>query len=141
MKHIIPASKAISRYYFAFSLLFGFYLMSHGHISHGAGFAGGVMVALGFLQAIFVLGRGSVSNIINKNNSKLVMLSGISGIIIISVLGYIYGIGFMANIMPLGVRFRLLSSGLTPLYNILFCFSAMGCLLLIILSLIGSDKE
>jgi multisubunit Na+/H+ antiporter MnhB subunit len=141
MKQIIPASKAISRYYFAFSLLFGFYLMSHGHISHGAGFAGGVMVALGFLQAVFVLGKGSVSNIINEKNAGSLMLWGISGLVLLSLIGYFYGQSFMVNILPLGARFTLLSSGLTTLYNILFCLSVTGSLLLIILSLINSNKE
>jgi multicomponent Na+:H+ antiporter subunit B len=141
MKQLFPASKAISRFYFAFSLLFGIYLMTHGHISHGAGFAGGVMAALGFLQALFVLGKGPVSNIINEANAKILMLSGISGIILLSAIGYFYGAGFMANVMPLGQQFSLLSAGLTPFYNILFCLSVTGSLLLIILSLISADKE
>jgi len=141
MKQVIPASKVISRYYFAFSLIFGLYLMSHGHISHGAGFAGGVIVALGFLQALIVLGKGQVSHIINENNARLLMLSGISGIILLSAVGYFYGAGFMANVMPLGKQFSLLSSGLTPFYNILFCFGVTGSLLLIILNLIIADKE
>ena len=141
MKQIFPASKAISRFYFAFSLLFGFYLMAHGHISHGAGFAGGVMIALGFLQALFVLGKSQVSNIVNEENARKLMLSGICGIILISSIGYFYGAGFMTNVLPLGARFNLLSSGLTPVYNVLFCLSVTGSLLLIILSMINSDKD
>jgi multisubunit Na+/H+ antiporter MnhB subunit len=141
MKQPIPVTKTISGYYFAFSLLFGFYLMSHGHISHGAGFAGGIMITLGFLQAVFVLGNETVSNIINESNTKILMLSGIIGILLISAVGLFYGAGFMANVMPLGKKFGLISSGLTPFYNIMFCLSVTGSLLLIILSLIRADKE
>jgi multicomponent Na+:H+ antiporter subunit B len=141
MKHIFPAARAISRFYFAFSLLFGFYLMTHGHISHGAGFAGGIMITLGFLQALFVLGGTQAAGIINVENSKGLMLFGVFGLIAVSLAGYFHGSGFMSNIMPLGKHFSLLSSGLTVFYNMLFCFSVTGGLLLIILSIIDSDKD
>ena len=50
MKGMTLIAKTITRLTLGLILLFGFYIFLHGHISHGIGFAGGVIVALGFIH-------------------------------------------------------------------------------------------
>ncbi len=133
--------KAIAKLYFASNLMFGFYLMSHGHISHGAGFAGGVMIALGFLFAFAMHGKDDASIIVNLANAKLTMLSGGTLFLLVSVLGYLYGKGFMCNFLDLGKPFSIFSAGITAIYNIILCFGTVGCMLYIYLSFFSSDTD
>jgi multisubunit Na+/H+ antiporter MnhB subunit len=127
------AIKTMTKAYFAFTLMFGFYLMAHGHISHGAGFAGGVIVVLGFLFAFIVLGSDTVSAIINLNNAKLVMLFSVAMFLLITVLGYFYGKGFMYSFIEFGKPFSIFSAGISAVYNLTLCFGTIGCLLYIYL--------
>ena len=135
------AVKMISKAYFAFALLFGFYLMSHGHISHGAGIAGGVLIALGFLQALIVRSRYGVSGIINRDNAKKLAVAGSSVFLLVSVAGYFYGNGFMSDLFGPGKPFSILSAWTAVIYNSVLCLGAAGCLILIYLSIFDTDGK
>jgi multicomponent Na+:H+ antiporter subunit B len=137
----LAATKKISKFYFAFSLLFGLYLMTHGHISHGAGIAGGVIIFLGFLQAFLITGADTLEKVINKDNARLTAVSGISAVLLLAILGYINGTGLMSNILPAGRPFELLSGGVSVLYNIAFCVSVFGCLWLMFLGIFGAHNK
>ena len=128
-------ARAISKAVFAFTLMFGFYLMVHGHLSHGAGFAGGVIIALSFLQAMLVLGRNNTSAIINRRNAKGVMVISTAVLLVMSILGYIYGKGFMSNLMLPGSPFALLGAGTAVIFSAVFCLFTAGCLISIFLSI------
>jgi len=128
-------AKIIARTFFSFSLLFGFYLMAHGHISHGAGFAGGVLITLAFLQVVIVLGKDAVSGIINRHNAKLVAVLGTGALLLIAALGYFYGNSFLSNYISTGTPFTIFSGGTAALFNIALCTGTAGCLVLIYLSI------
>ena len=141
MNNKIGAVKTIAKSYFAFTLMFGFYLMAHGHISHGAGFAGGVIVVLGFLFAFIVLGRDTVSAIINLGNAKLVMLFSVAIFLLLTVLGYFYGKGFMCNFIEFGKPFSIFSAGISAVYNLTLCFGTIGSLLYIYLTFFNVNDK
>lgn len=133
--------KGLSKFYFAFSLLFGIYLITHGHISHGAGIAGGVIIFLGSLQALLVTGSGALSKVINKDNAKFTALAGITTTLLLALFGYLNGNGFMADFLPAGQPFELLSGGAAVLHNISLCVSVFGCLWLMALGILGVNSK
>jgi Domain related to MnhB subunit of Na+/H+ antiporter len=140
MKRNNTAGGTIAKYFFAFALVFGFYLMSHGAVSHGAGIAGGVIIVLGFIQAQLILGKEGTSGIINRANARLAAVISTAILLLISITDYFYGGSFMYNIADTGSRFTVLGAGISVMYNITICFCVIGCIGFIYLSIFERDK-
>ena len=49
--------KVITRFTVGLILLYGIYIVLHGHISPGGGFAGGVIIALSFVNLMLAYGK------------------------------------------------------------------------------------
>lgn len=103
---------------FPFIMLFGFYLISHGHLSPGGGFQGGVVLG----TAIILL---ALSHNIEQTEKKfksrwLNMLEklGILTLIFLGFLGMLLGYSFLSNFLPLGKPGQIASGGLMLLFNI-----------------------
>jgi len=99
-------------------VLFGFYLISHGHLSPGGGFQGGVVLG----TAIILL---ALSHSIEKTEKKfksrwLNMLEklGILTLVFLGFLGIFLGYSFLSNFLPLGNPGQIASGGLMLLFNI-----------------------
>ncbi len=59
-------TKVVFRYVLLFILMYGFYIIFHGHLSPGGGFAGGVVLGLGVLLFFLIFGlewRARLKNI------------------------------------------------------------------------------
>lgn len=50
-------TRVVFRYMLLFVLLYGFYVIMHGHLSPGGGFSGGMIVGLGLLLYILIFGQ------------------------------------------------------------------------------------
>jgi multicomponent Na+:H+ antiporter subunit B len=99
-------------------VLFGIYVVTHGHLSPGGGFQGGVVLATGallvYLSGEFVtLRRVSPENLLDLGES-----AGAAGYLAIGFLGVAAGATFLANVLPLGQPGALLSAGTIPLINL-----------------------
>ncbi len=110
--------RTIAQKLFPFIVLFGFYLLSHGHLSPGGGFQGGVVLG----TAIILL---SLSHSIEQTEKKfksrwLNMLEklGILILIFLGFLGIFFGYYFLSNFLPLGKSGQITSGGLMLLFNI-----------------------
>jgi multicomponent Na+:H+ antiporter subunit B len=110
--------RTIAQKVFPFIVLFGFYLISHGHLSPGGGFQGGVVLG----TAIILL---ALSHSIEKTEKKfksrwLNMLEklGILTLIFLGFLGIFLGYSFLSNFLPLGNPGQIASGGLMLLFNI-----------------------
>jgi len=110
--------KTIAQKLFPFIVLFGFYLISHGHLSPGGGFQGGVVLG----TAIILL---ALSHSIEKTEKKfksrwLNMLEklGILTLIFLGFLGIFLGYSFLSNFLPLGNPGQIASGGLMLFFNI-----------------------
>jgi multicomponent Na+:H+ antiporter subunit B len=103
---------------FPFIVLFGFYLISHGHLSPGGGFQGGVVLG----TAIILLALShSIEQTEKKFKSRwLNMLEklGILTLIFLGFLGIFFGYSFLSNFLPLGKPGQIASGGLMLLFNI-----------------------
>lgn len=110
--------RAIAQKLFPFIVLFGLYLISHGHLSPGGGFQGGVVLG----TAIILL---ALSHSIEQTEKKfkgrwLNMLEklGILALIFLGLLGIFLGYSFLSNFLPLGKPGQIASGGLMLLFNI-----------------------
>ncbi|MHB9155059.1 MAG: MnhB domain-containing protein [Endomicrobiales bacterium] len=133
--------KTITRLVTGFMLLFGIYLVLHGHVSHGAGFAGGVVIALAFMQLVIVFGREAALKQMNAARAALVMNLALLVLLLVSLLGLWYGKAYFANVLGKGESFALLSAGTVLLVNAALSLTAAGSLLLIFLSLVSFKPE
>jgi len=110
--------RTIAQKLFPFIMLFGFYLISHGHLSPGGGFQGGVVLG----TAIILLALShSIEQTEKKFKSRwLNMLEklGILTLIFLGFLGILLGYSFLSNFLPLGNPGEIASGGLMLLFNI-----------------------
>ncbi|MBC8499071.1 MAG: cation:proton antiporter [Candidatus Atribacteria bacterium] len=110
--------RTIAQKLFPFIVLFGFYLISHGHLSPGGGFQGGVVLG----TAIILLALShSIEQTEKKFKSRwLNMLEklGILTLIFLGFLGIFFGYSFLGNFLPLGNPGEIASGGLMLLFNV-----------------------
>jgi multicomponent Na+:H+ antiporter subunit B len=92
-------------------VVFGIYVVAHGHLTPGGGFQGGVVLATGallvYLSGEYVtLRRVRPESLIDAAES-----TGAGGYVVIGLLGLVVGTSFLDNFLPLGQPGALLSSG------------------------------
>lgn len=120
-------AKTVTRVSVWLIILYGIYIILHGHLSPGGGFAGGVVIALAFLNVMLTYGRETVTHWVNVE--FLHDLEPACGAIYmaIGILGISISGGFLANFLSKGTLFNLLSSGNILLLNIIIGIKvAMG---------------
>jgi len=65
--------RTISRFTAGLILIYGAYIVLHGHAGPGGGFAAGVIAALSLINLVLAFGRGEVLKKINQSKSTLLM--------------------------------------------------------------------
>lgn len=133
--------KRITRITVSLIFLFGIYILLHGHLTPGGGFAGGVIIALSFIHVVLAFGRDEASKHLKEN--IILLLEPVGGLLFVGIalLGLAGGYFFL-NVLPKGKPFHLFSAGIIPLCNIAI-FLKVGAGLFtsfIALSLIKMDK-
>lgn len=100
---------------FPLIVLFGFYIIIHGHLSPGGGFQGGVVIASAFL--LMFLAKNDDFHLNHKIMVFAESLSG-AGLVLLGILGMLLLNRFFENFLPLGEVGRLFSGGVIPLIYI-----------------------
>jgi multicomponent Na+:H+ antiporter subunit B len=100
---------------FPLIIIFGFYVIIHGHLSPGGGFQGGVIIASAFL--LMFLAKNDDFSLNHKIMGLIESLSGAS-FILIGILGLLIMNRFFDNFLPLGQVGNLFSGGVIPLIYI-----------------------
>ncbi len=100
-------------------LLYGIYIILHGHLSPGGGFAGGVIIALAFLNVMLAYGRNFINRWVNIGFLHDVESSSAALFLAVGILGMAIGGGFLANFISHGKLYNLLSAGTIPILNII----------------------
>ncbi|MFC1560131.1 MnhB domain-containing protein [Candidatus Margulisiibacteriota bacterium] len=98
-------------------VLFGIYLVLHGHLSPGGGFAGGVILASGFVLITLAFGRESALKRLSERAASMFESVGALVFLGVALLGYAGGYFFL-NLIPKGEPFKLFSAGMIPISNI-----------------------
>jgi multicomponent Na+:H+ antiporter subunit B len=122
MDEIRPAGmtliiKTVTRLTVGLILLYGIYIMAHGHLSHGGGFVGGIIIALSFVHLMLAFGREETLDSIPV--PVVHFLLGLGGVLFLAIaLAGLLGGVFFLNLLPKGEPFTLLSAGTIPLSNL-----------------------
>ncbi|MFH1361367.1 MAG: MnhB domain-containing protein [bacterium] len=127
---------------FPFMLLYGCYLISHGHLSPGGGFQGGVI----FGSAIILFGLvEGVSAAQRRFKEELLSLTKNIGMLIFVALGFIgmiLGGAFLSDFMPRGEIGTVPSAGLILYLNLTIGFMVGTGIAVVFYRLVrfGSEK-
>lgn len=128
--------KTITRLTIGLILLYGIYIILHGHISPGGGFAGGVIIALSFIHLMLAFGKDLALRKLSKNAAGFLENMGAIIFITIALLGFTGGYFFL-NWLGKGEPFRLFSAGIIPLCNIAISFKVGAGLFLVFVALVS----
>ena len=109
--------KAITRFVGVMVILFGVYLVLHGHLTPGGGFAGGVLLASGFILLTLAFGKDVSLKILPQKIASALESVGALIFLGVALLGFTGGIFFL-NFLPKGVAGKLMSAGIIPICNI-----------------------
>ena len=136
--------KTITRLTVGLILLYGIYILSHGHISPGGGFAGGVIVALSFVHLMLAYGKEMALKKLPRNVMSFFESMGAIIFLSIALIGFTAGY-FFINFIAKGEPFKLFSAGTIPLYNIAISLKVGAGLFAIFVALVllkfDTDKK
>ena len=112
--------KTVSRMLTPVMLLVAAYIILHGHITHGGGFQGGVLVACAFILLIIAFGIDYVEAKVSFNFGQAFRSLGATIIIIAALVGMVFGFWFFKNVgvYPYGFPGEVFSSGSLIIYNL-----------------------
>jgi len=136
--------KTITRLTVGLILLYGIYIVLHGHISPGGGFAGGVIIALSFIHLMLAFGREVVLKKLSQAQASILESLGALMFLSIALLGFLGGYFFFNFFLHKGKPFELFSAGIIPLCNIAISLKVGAGLFAIFAVLVlfkGLDEE
>ena len=136
--------KTITRLTVGLILLYGIYIVLHGHISPGGGFAGGVIIALSFIHLMLAFGKEFALKKLSQAAASVLENLGALMFLIIALLGFLGGYFFFNFFPHKGEPFALFSAGIIPLCNIAICLKVGAGLFAIFAVLIlfrGKEEE
>ena len=131
--------KTITRLTVGLILVFGIYIILHGHISPGGGFAGGVIVALSFVHLMLAFGKDVAASKFSKSLASNLESIGAMMFLTVALSGFLGG-AFFSNFLPKGTPFSLFSAGTIPLSNISIGVKVGVGLFAIFLALVVLEK-
>jgi multicomponent Na+:H+ antiporter subunit B len=133
--------KTVTRISVWMILLYGIYIILHGHLTPGGGFGGGVILALAFLNVMLAYGRKFTASWLNINFLYDVEAASATLFLLIGILGISIGGAFFANYFSKGELFHLISSGTILPLNILIGIKVGMSLFLVVWVLAGLRLE
>jgi len=135
--------KTITRLTVGLILLYGIYIVLHGHLTPGGGFPGGVIIALSFIHLMLAFGKDTALKKLNRVRASLFESLGAIMFLSVALLGFLGGYFFL-NFIKKGESFNLFSAGIIPICNIAICFKVGAGLFLIFVALVvlsGMEEE
>jgi multicomponent Na+:H+ antiporter subunit B len=134
--------KTVTRVSVWLIVLYGIYIILHGHLSPGGGFAGGVIIALALLNVMLAYGGNFVKRWVNIGFLHDIESSSAAIFLAMGILGMAMGGGFLANFISKGQLFHMLSAGTIPILNIIISAKVSMGLFIVVwtLSIFHLDK-
>jgi len=145
--------RTVTRLVYGLIILFGFYVIMHGHLTPGGGFQGGAVVASAFALLLVAFGSTGLKGRLNLHWIQSIEEVGALAFLALAFLGI--GTAFFYNLLansggflfgasvPTGSNAGVLTAGGTvPLMNWAVGLKVMtGIAAVVIIMLIGSQKE
>lgn len=146
--------KKVTQIIAGFIFLFGIYIVLHGHLTPGGGFAGGVIISGAFILLVLAYGTSIMKLQKEENYSTffealgilLFAITAVGGILLLIIIGHsIYGVSpsriFFKNFLPLGNAGEINSAGFIPLLNIFIGIEVAAALLTMFLAFVIKSRE
>lgn len=115
-------------------VVFGIYIASHGQLTPGGGFQGGVILATAPLL-VFLAGRvDTFKRTVSHPLTELAEATGAAGYALIGASALFIGAGFLTNWVPLGTTGSLLSSGTIEYISVAVGLEVSGSFVLVMYS-------
>lgn len=122
--------------------MFGTYIITHGHLTPGGGFAGGTIIAGAFILLILAYGDDIMHLRATKEDSSRLENIALFIFLLFATLGlFIIPSVFFKNYLPLGTVGELMSAGVIPLFNILIGIEVAAALVTIFLAFVILKEE
>ena len=122
--------------------LYGIYIIVHGHLTPGGGFAGGIILAGAFILLILANGSDFLNLVKEESGSTLYENLAVLIVLFLAVSGLLLGTKvFFTNWLPKGTTGELISAGLIPLFNIFVGIEVAASILTIFLALVIFKEE
>ena len=128
--------KTITRLTVGLILLYGIYIVLHGHLTPGGGFAGGVIIALSFVHLMLAFGRDVALKKLSRSAASFFENIGALMFLSIALLGFAGGYFFFNFFLNKGEPFSLFSAGIIPLCNIAVSFKIGAGLFAVFVALV-----
>ncbi len=117
----------------AFIMLYGLYIAAYGHLTPGGGFAGGVILACGFMLMMLAFGKKRLGKSLSLGRASVLDCFGALFFWLLAAAGILLGGGILfKNFLPHGERLRLWSAGIIPLCNAAIALKVMASLVLVL---------
>jgi len=143
MKGMTIIVQKISQIIIPLIFVFGFYIIIHGHLSPGGGFAGGVIMAGAFILQI--LAHGILLPKLRKEEHGMEFLESVAilGFLILAGVGLLFSgsVVFFANFINRGTLGDLLSAGFIPIENLIVGAEVCAAISAIFIALIVFKDE
>lgn len=122
--------------------MYGIYVIAHGHLTPGGGFAGGVIIAGAFILVTLAFGSDFLKLVKEEMGTTMVESLATIIVVLIGTAGFLLGTKvFFNNYLPKGIVGDLVSAGTLPLYNIFVGTEVAASIFIIFLSLIIFKEE
>jgi len=122
--------------------MYGIYVIVHGHLTPGGGFAGGVIIAGSFILITLAYGGDFMKLLKAESGTTIIESCATIMVIMLAVAGFLFGTKiFFNNFLPKGIAGHLVSAGVLPLYNIFVGAEVAASIFVIFLSLIIFKEE
>lgn len=138
---------------FPFILVFGFYIVLHGHLTPGGGFQGGAVIATGFVLLFVAYSYEQIAERIGVGALHNTETLGLLLFIVTALIALGFGVTFFTNwMLDIGPILNnpvvfgpnpgdLNTGGVIPVMNLAVGIEVLGALSVIVLYMLSGTKE
>lgn len=137
-----PIVKKVAQLISGIIFLYGIYIILHGHLTPGGGFAGGAVLSGSFILLVLAYGSDVLKLRTKEEGSSLIESLAILAFVLMATIAVFFGTKvFLNNFLPKGRIGELISAGIIPLYNIAVGIEVAAALFTIFLALVIYKEE
>lgn len=136
--------KVVARFMIPFIQVYGIYLILHGHLSPGGGFAGGTIIASSLILYILAFGFTPDNKRLSDSWTRIIESGGTLFFCLIGLLGILLGNNFLSNRVagfPLGNLGDLISGGSVFILTVAIGLKVTSSMLSIFSHLVDDDVQ
>jgi multicomponent Na+:H+ antiporter subunit B len=126
--------KTVVRFAMGIIFMFGWYIILYGHLTPGGGFAGGTILACGYVILTLAFGKELGLRKMSDRGASIIDNTCALLFVVVPIIGIAFGYFFL-NFPPHGKPFSLVSAGFIPLYNIIIGLKVTSSLFAIFMAL------